>query len=134
MSFGVYIIIGLAFLVIGVAPYFYRASSPVALPLCFMVLAVFVWFQTTFDFMTEAMLPKELRIFALALTPSAAIHLALMLRSDRRARLLRPRFIALHLRRRPGTRSLNSVTFFGPSEIWIDNFRARLCLRLYRRR
>ncbi|MET0584328.1 MAG: hypothetical protein ABW099_05555, partial [Candidatus Binatia bacterium] len=58
LSFGVYIIIGLAFLLIGVAPYFYRASSPVALPLCFMVLAVFVWFQTTFDFMTEAMLPK----------------------------------------------------------------------------
>ena len=44
LSFGVYIIIGLAFLLIGVAPYFYRASSPVALPLCFMVLAVFVWF------------------------------------------------------------------------------------------
>src|SRR5206468_1197884 len=55
-------------------------SSPAALPLCFMVLTVFVWFQTTFDFMTEGVLPKELRIFALSLTPSAAIHLALLLR------------------------------------------------------
>ena len=34
-----------------------------------MVLTVFVWFQTTFDFMTEALLPKEIRIFALALDP-----------------------------------------------------------------
>src|SRR5918995_1012046 len=76
-----YIAIGLAFLLIGVAPYFYRASSTVALPLCFMVLMVFVWFQTTFDFMTEGVLPKEIRLLALALTPSAAIHLALLLRS-----------------------------------------------------
>jgi len=124
LSFGVYIIIGLAFLLIGVAPYFYRASSPVALPLCFMVLAVFVWFQTTFDFMTEAMLPKELRIFALALTPSAAIHLALMLRSDSVHGLLRPRFIALIYGVGLALGLLNSMTYFGPSEIWIDNFRA----------
>ena len=124
LSFGVYIIIGLAFLLIGVAPYFYRASSPVALPLCFMVLAVFVWFQTTFDFMTEAMLPKELRIFALALTPSAAIHLALMLRSDSVHGLLRPRFIALIYGVGLALGFLNSMTYFGPSEIWIHNFRA----------
>ena len=81
LSFGVYSIVGLAFLIIGVAPYFYRAASPVALPLCFMVVMVFIWFQTTFDFMTESLLPKEVRIFALALTPSAAMHLGLMLRS-----------------------------------------------------
>jgi hypothetical protein len=67
LSFGIYIAIGLAFLVIGVVPYFYRAPSPVALPLCFMVMAVFVWFQTTFDFMTDGWLPKEIRIFALCL-------------------------------------------------------------------
>ena len=124
LSFGVYIIIGLAFLLIGVAPYFYRASSPVALPLCFMVLAVFVWFQTTFDFMTEAMLPKELRIFALALTPSAAIHLALMLRSGSAHGLLRPRFIALIYGVGLALGFLNSMTYFGPPEIWIHNFRA----------
>src|SRR5258707_11996352 len=95
LGFGVYIIIGLAFLLIGVAPYFYRASSPVALPLCFMVLAVFVWFQTTFDFMTQAMLPKELRIFALALTPSAAVHLAFLLPTGSAPASLRPRLFPL---------------------------------------
>src|SRR5690606_37680360 len=40
LSFGMYMVIGLAFLLIGVAPYFNRASSAVALPLCFMVLLV----------------------------------------------------------------------------------------------
>ena len=121
-SFGVYIVIGLAFLIIGVAPYFYRASSPVALPLCFMVLAVFVWFQTTFDFMTAAVLPKELRLFALALTPSAGIHLALLLRSSSSA--VRPRFLAIIYGVGLALGALNSLTYFGPLETWIDNFRA----------
>lgn len=123
-SFGVYIFIGFAFLVIGVAPYFYRASSPVALPLCFMVLAVFVWFQTTFDFMTAAVLPKELRIFALALTPSAGIHLALLLRSGSFNATVRPRFIAIIYGVGLTLGAVNSLTFFGPVETWIDNFRA----------
>ena len=125
LSFGIYIVIGLAFLVIGVAPYFYRASSPVALPLCFMVLTVFVWFQTTFDFMTEAMLPKELRIFALALTPSAAIHLALMLRSGSALGSLGPPLPSrLSTVSALALGALNSVTFFGPPDIWIHDFRA----------
>ena len=123
-SFGVYIVIGFAFLVIGVAPYFYRASSPVALPLCFMVLAVFVWFQTTFDFMTAALLPKELRIFALALTPSAGIHLALLLRSGSFNTAVRPRFIAVIYGVGLALGAVNSLTYFGPLEAWIDNFRA----------
>lgn len=124
LSFGIYIIIGLAFLLIGVAPYLYRASSPVALPLCFMVLAVFVWFQTTFDFMTEAMLPKELRIFALSLTPSAAIHLALLLRAGGFIAPLRPRYLALIYGVGLALGTLISVTYFGPLETWINNFRA----------
>lgn len=124
LSFGIYLIIGLAFLLVGVAPYFYRASSPVALPLCFMVLAVFVWFQTTFDFMTEALLPKELRIFALALTPSAAMHLALLLRSVGTQSSPRPRVIALVYTVGIALGLLNSVTYFGPLDIWINNFRA----------
>jgi len=124
LSFGVYLIIGLAFLLIGVAPYFYHASSPVALPLCFMVLAVFVWFQTTFDFMTEAMLPKELRIFALALTPSAAIHLALLLKNAGAQTAPRPRVLALLYGVGLALGLLNSLTYFGPLEIWINNFRA----------
>ena len=124
LSFGVYNIVGLAFLIIGVAPYFYRAASPVALPLCFMVLAVFVWFQTTFDFMTESLLPKELRIFALALTPSAAMHLALMLRSGDLSRTVRPLSILLIYAVGLALGVLNSAMFFGTAEVWAPIFRA----------
>jgi signal transduction histidine kinase len=124
LCFGMYIVIGLAFLVIGVAPYFYRASSAVALPLCFMVLLVFVWFQTTFDFMTDGILPKEIRIFALALTPSAAIHLALLLKnanlgsSPRRSQLAAIYATGVFLG------ALNIVTFFLPAWIWIPVYRS----------
>ncbi|HEX9264842.1 MAG TPA: ATP-binding protein [Candidatus Binatia bacterium] len=124
LTFGIYIFIGLAFLLIGVTPYFFRASSPVALPLCFMVLTVFVWFQTTFDFMTEAMLPKELRIFALVLTPSAGIHLALLLRGGSLVPTVRPLYLALIYGVALVLGTVNSVTFFGPLETWIQNFRA----------
>jgi signal transduction histidine kinase len=124
LSFGIYSVIGVAFLVIGVTPYFFRASSPVALPLCFMVLTVFIWFQTTFDFMTEGMLPKELRLFALALTPSAAIHLALMLRSSSLGSPVRPLPIAVVYGVALVLGTLNSVTFFGPPESWLQVFRA----------
>ena len=124
LSFGIYIVIGLAFLVIGVAPYFFRTSSPVALPLCFMVLTVFVWFQTTFDFMTEALLPKELRIFALTLTPSAAIHLALLLSRGSALPSLHPLHTVWIYGIGLALGALNSATFFGPLETWIDNFRA----------
>ncbi len=33
LSFGVYVVMGVAFVLIGIAPYFFRASSPAALPL-----------------------------------------------------------------------------------------------------
>lgn len=124
LSFGVYVAIGIAFLVMGVAPYVFRAATPVALPLCFMVLTVFVWFQTTFDFMTEAQLPKELRIFALSLTPSAAIHLALMLSRPATQAALRPRFVAILYGVGLALGAMNSMTFFGPIETWAHNFRA----------
>jgi len=124
LSFGVYVAIGLAFLVMGVAPYIFGAATPVALPLCFMVLTVFVWFQTTFDFMTEAVLPKELRIFALTLTPSAAIHLALMLSRSEAESMLRPRFVAILYGIGLALGAMNSLTFFGPLETWIHHFRA----------
>jgi signal transduction histidine kinase len=125
LSFGIYIFIGLAFLLIGVSPYFFHASSPAALPLCFMVLTVFVWFQTTFDFMTEGVLPKELRIFALSLTPSAAIHLALLLRQGNLASLsLRPIPLISIYGISMVLGILNSATFFGPLEYWIVFFRA----------
>jgi signal transduction histidine kinase len=124
LSFGLYSVIGLAFLVIGVAPYFYRAVSPVALPLCFMVLVVFIWFQTTFDFMTEGMLPKEWRLFALALTPSAAIHLALMLQASSLGLSARPSLTMLVYGVGILLGAVTSVTFVGPTEIWIHAFRA----------
>lgn len=124
LSFGVYIVIGTAFLAIGVAPYFFRASSPAALPLCFMVFAVFVWFQTTFDFMTEGSLPKELRIFALSLTPSAALHLALLLSEGARGGTLRPLQAALIYGVGIVLGALNSLTHFGPLDAWLFAFRA----------
>ncbi|HEX7229925.1 MAG TPA: histidine kinase dimerization/phospho-acceptor domain-containing protein, partial [Candidatus Binatia bacterium] len=124
LSFGVYNLIGLAFLVIGVTPYIFRASSPVAFPLCFMVLTVFVWFQSTFDFVTEAMLPKELRIFALSLTPSAGVHLALLLSSGSSGAVLRPLQIAFIYGISLMLGALNSITFFGPLDTWMHNFRA----------
>ena len=124
LSFGIYIVIGVAFLVMGAAPYLLRATTPVAWPLCFMVLTVFVWFQTTFDFMTEAVLPKELRIFALTLTPSAAIHLALMLSRSESDPSVRPRLVALIYGIGLALGAMNSLTFFGPVDIWIGHFRA----------
>ena len=127
LSFGIYITIGLAFLVIGVMPYFYRASSPAALPLCFMVMAVFIWFETTFDFMTESWLPKELRIFALCLTPSAAIHLALMLRRKLPSAVFPWRhwlIVAALYAVGVALGAFNSSSYFGPVEIWRQFFQA----------
>jgi signal transduction histidine kinase len=124
LSFGIYVLIGLAFLIIGALPYFYRTPSPVALPLCFMVMTVFLWFETTFDFVTEGSLPKEIRIFALCLTPSAAIHLALMLRQS--AVYRRAFWLTVSLLYTLGTALgiLNVFTYFGPVEIWRQCFRA----------
>lgn len=124
LSFGLYIVIGLAFLLIGVAPYFYRASSAAALPLSFMVLMVFVWFQTTFDFMTDGVLPKELRIFALTLTPSAAIHLALLLKNMNLAPTVRPFSLAAIYGIGAVLGTLNSLTFFAPPRIWVPIYRS----------
>jgi signal transduction histidine kinase len=124
LSFGVYVVIGIAFLGIGVAPYYFRATSPAAHPLCLMVIAVFVWFQTTFDFVTLGILPKEMRLFGLTLTPAAAVHLSLLLKTGkpmRRCQLVCLGFIyssALLLG------WLNSATFFGEIKIWIYVFRA----------
>lgn len=79
LTFGSYIITGLGFMAIGFAPFYIRSSSPAAATLFFMVSAIFVWFTSTFDFLTDGIFPKELRIFAFTLTPSAGIHLGLLL-------------------------------------------------------
>ena len=124
LSFGVYVVMGIAFLLIGVAPYYFHASSPAALPLCFMVMAVFVWFQTTFDFMTAGALPKELRIFGLTLTPSAALHLALLLKTGQPLRRSHPTILVGLYGISVFLGVLNSFAFLGPLETWIQVFRA----------
>ncbi|MGH7817099.1 MAG: hypothetical protein ACREOR_06895, partial [Candidatus Binatia bacterium] len=124
LSFGIYLAIGLAFLVIGVVPYFCRASSPAALPLCFMVMAVFVWFQTTFDYMTDGWLLKEIRILSLCLTPSAAIHLALLLRPGNPGSSLRRLTVVSIYAIGAAIGVLNSWSYFGPVDIWRWFFRA----------
>ena len=123
-SFGVYVLTGLAFLVIGVAPYCFRAASPAALPLSFMVLAVFVWFEMTFDFMTDGLMPKEIRIFGMILTPAAGIHLALLLKDGKPLRHAQPFLLVLIYGTAVFLGTFNSITFFGPSERWISGFRA----------
>lgn len=124
LTFGIYVVVGAAFLIIGVAPYYLHAASPAALPLCFMGLAVFVWFEATFDFMTAGTLPKEMRIFALTLTPSAGVHLALLLKSGKSLWRTKPLCLALIYGASVFLGSLNSATFFGPTERWIHVFQA----------
>jgi signal transduction histidine kinase len=118
LSFGTYLLAGLGFLVIGFTPFYMRAASPAAAPLFFMVSAVFVWFTTTFDFMTTYYLPKEVRVFALTLTPGAALHLGLALvggferlkRARRWLYLIYGMSIALGL--------AYSLTFHGSLDLW----------------
>ena len=124
LSFGVYVVMGVAFLIIGAAPYYFHAASPAAVPLCFMVMAVFLWFETTFDFMTGGTLPKELRIFALTFTPSAAIHLALLLKTGKLLRQSHPLYLVSNYGIALLIGGLTSLTFEGRSEHWIHVFRA----------
>ena len=123
LSFGVYVVIGLAFLVIGVAPYYFRSSSPAALPLCFMVVAVFLWFISTFDFMTAGALPKEVRVFGLTFTPATAIHLALLLRDGKPLWRARPMALLANYGCALLLGGLISATFFGPLDLWMAAFR-----------
>ena len=123
LSFGVYVFTGLAFFGIGVAPYCFRANSPAALPLSLMVVAVFVWFESTFDFMTDGFVPKEMRMFGMILTPSAGIHLALLLKGGQPGRYSRPFLLMLIYGTAVILGLLNSLTFFGPVDRWIDVFR-----------
>jgi signal transduction histidine kinase len=124
LSFGIYVLMGMAFLIIGAAPYYFQASSPAAVPLCFMVMAVFVWFEATFDFMTAGVLPKELRIFALTFTPSAAVHVALLLKTGKPLRRSHPVYLVFIYGIALLLGGLNSLLFFGRSETWVYVFRA----------
>lgn len=123
LTFGIYLFTGIAFLAIGVTPYYSRSSSVASFPLCFMVTAVFVWFATTFDFMTSSVLPKEMRIFGFTLTPSAGIHLGLLLKHGRPIRQYRPMWLILIYGISLLLGCWYSVTFSGPVENWTIVFR-----------
>jgi len=79
LTYGIYLLVGLSFLIIGIAPVYLRSSLPSATPLFFMGGAVFLWFATTFDYLTSDIFLKEVRVFSFTLTPSAGIHLGLLL-------------------------------------------------------
>jgi signal transduction histidine kinase len=118
LTFGVYLLSGVGFLIIGATPFYLRSTSPAASPLFFMVSSIFFWFGTTFDFMTTQVVPKEVRILAFTLTPSAGIHLGLALTrgwDKRKGRLLT--LIAIY-----GVSLLVGFayrfTFSGPVEFW----------------
>ncbi len=118
LSFATYLLAGLGFLVIGFTPFYMRAASPAAPPLFFMVSAVFFWFTTTFDFMTAHYLPKELRLFAMTFTPSAAIHLALALTRSAEELRRRRRYLYLAYGFSLALGVFYSLTFYGPLEVW----------------
>ena len=123
LSFGLFIVVGLAFLVIGMAPYYYGSPSPAALPLGFMVVNVFVWFATTFDFMTTSVIPREVRILAFTLTPSAGLHLGLVLKTGRSLRSARPWLLCLIYGVSLVLGWLYTTTFFDPQGWWLYVFR-----------
>lgn len=95
LSYGIYLLAGVGFLAIGLTPFYFRSTSAAAVPLFFMVSAIFLWFTTAFDFVTTQVLPKESRIFAFTVTPSAGIHLGLLLTEGGRLRRIRLPYLML---------------------------------------
>jgi signal transduction histidine kinase len=123
LAFGISMAVGVCFLLVGAAPYYHYASSPAALPLCAMVVAVFAWFGTIFDFVSAGNFPKELRFFGLTLTPITAIHMALILKTGGGLRRIRPRLVGCIYAIGVVMAVLNSIAFFGPLDGWIGIFR-----------
>ncbi|MCH8055630.1 MAG: hypothetical protein IH857_05700 [Deltaproteobacteria bacterium] len=118
LSFGIYLLTGTGFLAIGVIPFYLRSTSPAAAPLFFMVSAIFLWFTTTFDSMATQMLPKELRIFAFTLTPSAGIHLGLLFTKGRDEHKGHRLYLSLIYGLSILLGLFYSFTFYGPLEVW----------------
>ena len=117
LSFGIYLLVGAGFVAIGIAPLYLYSSASAAIPLFLMTSGVFLWFGTTFDFLTTQLFPKEIRILAFALTPSAGIHLGLALTRGSPG-LWSRRILALIY----GTSFLIAMfytyTFYGPWDAW----------------
>lgn len=118
LSFGVYLLVGVGFLAIGFAPFYLGSVSPAALPLFFMASTIFFWFSTTFDFVTTQLLPKEVRIFAFTLTPSAGIHLGLLLTQGRHRRKGHLLYLSLIYGISILLGLFYSLAFYGPPEVW----------------
>jgi signal transduction histidine kinase len=118
LSFGIYLAAGVGFLAIGVAPVYLRSSSPSAPALLFMVTMIFLWFATTYDFMTTQVLPKEIRALAFALTPSAGIHVGLLLTGGKARGRKHRLYVALVYGLSLILGLSYSLTFHGPVELW----------------
>lgn len=117
LSFGIYLLAGLGFLAIGVMPLYLNSPAPSASPLFFMATMIFLWFSTTYDFMTTQILPKEIRVLAFTLTPSAGIHLGLLLTATRGRQ--RGRIYLLFIYGLSVCLALYySLTFYGSLEAW----------------
>lgn len=123
LSFGIYLLAAVGFLAIGVMPLYLHSPAPSASPLFFMVTMIFFWFSTTYDFMTTQIIPKEIRVLAFTLTPSAGIHLGLLLTGTGDPRRNRAYLLFIY--------GLSvclavyySLTFYGPLEAWHSALRA----------
>lgn len=118
LSFGSYVLTGLGFLVIGLTPAYLRPALPAARVLFFMVSVIFLWFISTFDFLTAGILPKEVRVFAITLTPSAAMHLGLLLTGSVSRRKKHLAYVCLIYGVSILLGLFYSLSFYGPSEVW----------------
>lgn len=117
LSYGIYLLVAVGFLAIGFAPLYIGSSSPSSLPLFFMMASVFVWLATTFDFVTESSLPKEMRIFAFALTPGIGLHLGLSLTDPSGRMKARRWFLALAYGTAAALAIFSAASFFS-GEAW----------------
>jgi signal transduction histidine kinase len=123
LSFGTCLLAAVGFLVIGFAPFYLRAASPAAPALFFLGSAVFFWFVSNFDFMTSHYFPKEFRLFALTLTPSAGVHLALALAGGSQGLRRYRRYLYLIYGVSVLLGLSYSLTFHAAPELWHWSFR-----------
>ncbi len=118
LTYGIYLLVGLSFLIIGIAPIYLRSSLPSAAPLLFMGGAVFLWFATTFDYLASDVFLKEVRVFAFTLAPSAGIHLALLLTRSREGMKRRRLYLYLIYGLSMMLGLFYSYSFFGLVTTW----------------
>ncbi len=118
LSYGIYLLVGLGFFIIGIVPITLGSSSPSAVPLFFMASSVFIWFSTTFNYMTTGVFPNEVRIISFTLVPSAGIHLGLVLTricgEARRLKLYLCLIYAVSI----GLALFYSSTFYSSTSVW----------------